>query len=73
MEKVNCQSCKQEIPLIEPYVQFNCPECGKPIARCESCPVQNVVNLSQDVKVAVLSVTLTNANADLKDHKFNLV
>ncbi len=37
MEKVNCQSCKQEIPLIEPYVQFNCPECGKPIARCESC------------------------------------
>ena len=37
MEKVYCQSCKQEIPLIEPYVQFNCPECGKPIARCESC------------------------------------
>ena len=36
MEKVYCQSCKQEIPLIEPYVQFNCPECGKPIARCES-------------------------------------
>ena len=36
MEKVNCQSCKQEIPLIEPYVQFNCPECGKPIAnKCE--------------------------------------
>ena len=56
MEKVNCQSCKQEIPLIEPYVQFNCPECGKPIA-----------------KVAVLSVTLTNANVDLKDHKFDLV
>ena len=65
MEKINCQSCKQEIPLIEPYVQFNCPECGK--------TVQNVVNLSQDVKVAVLSVTLTNANVDLKDHKFNLV
>ena len=37
MEKINCQSCKQEIPLIEPYVQFNCPVCGKPIARCESC------------------------------------
>ena len=35
--------------------------------------VQNVVKLSQDVKVAVLSVTLTNANVDLKDHKFNLV
>ena len=63
MEKINCQSCKQEIPLIEPYVQFNCPVCGKPIARCESC----------DVKVAVLSVTLTNANVDLKDHKFDLV
>ena len=32
-----------------------------------------VVNLSQDVKVAVLSVTLTNANVDLKGHKFDLV
>ena len=40
---------------------------------CQSCKstVQNVVNLSQDVKVAVLSVTLTNANVDLKDHKLN--
>ena len=41
MQKIYCQSCKQEIPLIEPYVQFNCPECGKPIARCESCPLTN--------------------------------
>ena len=37
MEKVKCQSCKQEIPLIEPYVEFKCPVCGKAIARCESC------------------------------------
>lgn len=37
MEKVKCQSCKQEIPLIEPYVEFKCPICGKAIARCESC------------------------------------
>lgn len=37
MEKVICQSCKQEIPLIEPYVQFKCPQCGKLIARCEKC------------------------------------
>lgn len=37
MEKIMCESCKQEIPLIEPYVQFKCPQCGKPIARCEKC------------------------------------
>lgn len=37
MKAVECQSCKQEIPLIEPYVQFECPACGELIARCEKC------------------------------------
>ncbi|MGL4669198.1 MAG: zinc finger domain-containing protein [Methanobacteriaceae archaeon] len=37
MKKVQCKSCKQEIPLIEPYVKFQCPECDEIIYRCEKC------------------------------------
>lgn len=37
MEKILCESCKQEIPQTEPFVQFKCPVCGKVIARCEKC------------------------------------
>ena len=37
MEKIECKSCKQEIPLIDTYVEFPCPECGELIARCEKC------------------------------------
>lgn len=37
MQKIECISCKQEIPLIKPYVKFLCPYCGKTLYRCESC------------------------------------
>jgi predicted RNA-binding Zn-ribbon protein involved in translation (DUF1610 family) len=37
MEKIECISCKQEIPLNNIYVQFPCPECDELIARCEKC------------------------------------
>ena len=55
METVECISCKQEIPLTGPFVEFECPLCGAKIARWKN---------------VVLLVMLTNANADLKDHKF---
>ena len=51
MEKVNCQSYKQEIPIIKPYVQLNCPECVKPYLRR---------------KFTILLVTFTNVNVDFK-------
>lgn len=37
MEEVECISCKQKIPLTGPFVEFECPLCGKKIARCEKC------------------------------------
>ncbi|MCL2115389.1 MAG: zinc finger domain-containing protein [Methanobrevibacter sp.] len=37
MKKVECKSCKQEIPLIDTYVKFTCPECDETIVRCEKC------------------------------------
>lgn len=37
MEKIYCTSCKQEIPLIDPYVKFACPECDRMIYRCDKC------------------------------------
>ena len=35
MKTVECISCKQEIPLTGPFVEFECPLCGAKIARCE--------------------------------------
>ena len=35
MEKIECTSCKQEIPLVEPYVKFECPTCEEMIYSCE--------------------------------------
>ena len=35
MKTVECISCKQEIPLTGPFVEFECPECGAKISRCE--------------------------------------
>ena len=37
MKTVECISCKQEIPLTGPFVEFECPICGAKIARCEKC------------------------------------
>ena len=37
MKKVECICCKQEIPLTGTFVEFECPECGAKIARCEKC------------------------------------
>ena len=37
MEKIECTSCKQEIPLVETYVKFECPECEEIIYRCQKC------------------------------------
>lgn len=37
MKEVDCISCKQEIPLTGPFVEFECPICGAKIARCEKC------------------------------------
>ena len=37
MKTVECISCKQEIPLTGPFVEFECPLCGAKIARCEKC------------------------------------
>ena len=56
MKEVECISCKQEIPLTGPFVEFECPICG-------------AEQKLQDVKNAVLSVTVTNVNVVLKDHK----
>ena len=33
MKEVECISCKQEIPLTGPFVEFECPVCGAKIAR----------------------------------------
>jgi hypothetical protein len=37
MEKIKCTSCKQEIPLVDTYVKFKCPECDRIIYRCQKC------------------------------------
>ncbi len=37
MKEVDCISCKQEIPLTDPFVKFECPVCGELIARCDKC------------------------------------
>lgn len=37
MKKIECKSCRQEIPLVDPYVEFPCPECDELIARCDKC------------------------------------
>lgn len=58
MKEVECISCKQEIPLTGPFVEFECPVCGAKIARCEN---------------AVLSGMLINVNVVLKDHKYLLM
>jgi len=39
MKKIECISCKQEIPLIDTYVEFPCPECDAIIFRCEKCRI----------------------------------
>lgn len=37
MKDIECISCKQNIPLTGPYVEFECPMCGTTIVRCEKC------------------------------------
>jgi len=37
LAKIRCTSCRQEIPLGEGYVKFECPFCEETIYRCEKC------------------------------------
>lgn len=37
MEKEECTSCGRNLEAADTFVEFDCPECGETIARCDKC------------------------------------